>query len=82
MSVEKLIYQPNTVTPNVYGDSLSLYEHVGKSFVKINELIDIIENMMTTGIQKPLIDALNVMSESGELGQLIQELIIIDGGTF
>lgn len=80
--IEKIIYSVNTVTPNVYGESFSLYEQLGKAFLKCNEIADVVNNMLTTGIEQPLRDALDDMALSGELGTLIQELIVIDGGTF
>ena len=80
--IDKLIYNPNPVTPNIYGDSFSLYEDVGKAFLKCNEIADVVNNMLTTGIQQPLRDELEKMALSGELGDLIQEITVFDGGTF
>jgi hypothetical protein len=80
--IDKLVYNPNPVTPNIYGDSFSLYEDVGKAFVKVNEVTEVVNNMLTTGIQKPLSDALQLMADDGRLGALVKEVVVFDGGVF
>lgn len=80
--IDKLIYNPNPVTPNIFGDSFSLYEDVGKAFLKCNEITDLVNNMLTTGLTIPLTNALQLMADDGRLGSIIKEVVIFDGGTF
>lgn len=64
--------------PNGYTMLEALMEWVTQN----NNMIDYINNLLTTSLEKPLHDKLNEMALSGELGALITDLIVIDGGYF
>lgn len=65
-----------------YPHGYTIFEALSSWVSQTNEMVDYVNNLLTDGIQKPLRDALDSMANSGELGELIQELIIIDGGEF
>jgi len=61
---------------------LSVLELVGSTAHKMNELVVYVNNLIEIGITQPLIEQLQKLADSGELGRLIQEIIVIDGGEF
>ena len=63
-------------------EEVSALELVGKTADKTNELVVFVNQMLEEGIIDPLTERLQILADNGDLGRLIQELIIIDGGVF
>lgn len=55
---------------------------MGKLNTKMREVVTAINTMLTEGIKEPITIEINRMAQSGELWTLIQELIVLEGGTF
>lgn len=65
-----------------YPHGYTIFEALCSWTTQMNNVIDYVNGLLTTSLQAPLREALNEMALSGELGELIQELIVIDGGEF
>ena len=57
-------------------------ELAGKTAFKVNEVIVVVRDMLTTGIREPLILAIEKLALSGELSDMIEATLVIDGGVF
>jgi hypothetical protein len=68
--------------PSVFDDSMSYYETITRVIAKLNDVVTQSNELLTAGLQQPLRDSLNAMAASGELADMIQELVVLDGGTF
>ena len=65
-----------------YPHGYTIFEALCNWTKQVDNMVDYVNGLLTTSLDKPLRDALDAMANSGELGELIQELIIVDGGTF
>ncbi|NLN40982.1 MAG: hypothetical protein GX160_03160 [Clostridiales bacterium] len=65
-----------------YPHGYSIFEALCKWVTQVNDMVTCINNLLTTSLYKPLLNTLQEMANSGELGALIQEIIVIDGGEF
>lgn len=63
-------------------EEVSALELIGKTAYKTNEVVDFVNTLMEEGIKEPLMARLEELAASGELGALIQDIIVIDGGVF
>ena len=65
-----------------YPHGYTIFEALCNWTKQVNDMVDHVNGLLTTSLDKPLRDVLENMINSGELGELIQEMIIVDGGTF
>lgn len=65
-----------------YPHGYTIYEALLSWTSTTNKVIDHVNTLMDEGLEEPLRKALDELADSGALGDLIKELIVIDGGTF
>jgi hypothetical protein len=69
-------------TPSSFNDGFSHYETLAKLIYVTNTCISAINNIIDVGLTEPINNKLNEMADNGELGAIIKEVIVFDGGTF
>lgn len=68
--------------PSHYNEGFSQYESIKFLIAQTNLCINAINNIITTGIEEPIKNKLESMALSGELTNIIESVLIYDGGTF
>lgn len=65
-----------------YPHGYTIFEALCKWAGQVDDMVDEFNKLVDGAIDEPVRKAIDNMAASGELGNLIQELIIIDGGVF